>query len=63
MLLGRRKGITAKEAEIHVATTWNEFQPDEYDGSEDGDDSVQGERLVRMGLIDQGKVAQHKGEG
>lgn len=41
-----KKGKTALDAGIPVATNWEEFQPDTYNGSEDGDDTVHHKRLA-----------------
>lgn len=39
MLRGIFRGATALPRE-HVATTWDEFEPEDYDGLLDGDDSI-----------------------
>lgn len=40
MLERFKKGNTPAGINAPTATTWDEFRPDDYDGSADGDDSV-----------------------
>jgi hypothetical protein len=49
-----RKGVTAKEANALVATDWSDFEPDEYDPSEDGDDSEHHKSM--KGMISPSKI-------
>lgn len=35
-----RRGPTAADSNLEVTTSWDEFVPDEDDGSDDGDDSI-----------------------
>jgi len=45
MLQRFRKGNTSVDARATTATSWADFEPDDYDGSEDGDDSVHHPKL------------------
>ncbi len=54
------KGRTPADVGVEVATTWEEFEPDEYDGAADGDDSVH--HSTHQLLMDKDKTQAHHAE-
>jgi hypothetical protein len=54
------KGITPADAGVDVVTTWEEFEPDDYDGRLDGDDRVHHGSHAHM--LDLSKLAAHRAE-
>lgn len=60
MLQRFRKGNTSVDAKAMTATSWADFEPDEYDGSEDGDDQVHHPKMEP--LVPKEKLVQHEKE-
>lgn len=60
MLQKMKKGKTPESEKIDVVTTIEEFEPDEYDGSQDGDDGVH--HGTHKMLVSSDVVSKHEGE-